>query len=165
MILANGAGKTSCLTTCLDSFRMRFSDLQDLFRQMFIQISNNCPKQRHSRFAIVTSNPTAQVFRPAQPACPAVHHPRHGGNHQATKHAEPAPGVPKPHLLKIWRAEIVERSGGAGEILSADKSGIVAGCGQGALRILELQPESGRRMSAAEFLAGHALKAGQLLDG
>jgi methionyl-tRNA formyltransferase len=64
------------------------------------------------------------------------------------------------HLLKMWKAEIVEHSGHAGEILSADKTGIVVGCGEGSLRILELQPESGRRMSAAEFLAGHALRAG-----
>jgi methionyl-tRNA formyltransferase len=64
-------------------------------------------------------------------------------------------------LLKIWKVEVVESSGKAGEILSADKNGILVACGRDALRILELQPESGRRMSAAEFLAGHALKAGE----
>jgi len=64
------------------------------------------------------------------------------------------------HLLKIWKAEVVEKSGEAGEVLSADKSGIVAAGGKDALRILELQLEGGRRMSAAEFLAGHPLKAG-----
>ena len=47
-----------------------------------------------------------------------------------------------------------------GEVLSADKNGIVIACGQNALRILELQREGGRRLGAAEFLAGHALKAG-----
>jgi methionyl-tRNA formyltransferase len=67
---------------------------------------------------------------------------------------------PQPQLLKIWKVEIVGRSGAAGEILSADKTGIVIACGQNALRILELQREGGRRMSAAEYLAGHALKAG-----
>jgi len=82
----------------------------------------------------------------------------------------PRPGVfaaipgPKPRLLKIWRADVVERSGGAGEILQADKHGLVVACGQGALRILELQPESGRRMNAPEFLAGHALNAGERLS-
>ena len=68
---------------------------------------------------------------------------------------------PKPQLLKIWKAEIVEKSGGAGEILSADKTGIVVGCGQNALRILELQREGGRRLPAAEFLAGHPLNTGE----
>jgi methionyl-tRNA formyltransferase len=72
---------------------------------------------------------------------------------------------PKPQLLKIWKVEIVERSGRAGEILSVDKTGIVVGCGEKALRILELQREGGRRMSAAEFLAGHALKIGEKFEG
>jgi methionyl-tRNA formyltransferase len=71
------------------------------------------------------------------------------------------PAAPESPRLKIWKAEIVERSGNAGEILSADKNGIVVGCGEGALRILELQRESGRRLNAAEFLAGCALKAGE----
>jgi methionyl-tRNA formyltransferase len=68
---------------------------------------------------------------------------------------------PKPWLLKIWKAEIVTKAGKPGTILSADHGGIVVGCGAGALRILELQREGGRRMSAGEFLAGHAFKAGQ----
>jgi methionyl-tRNA formyltransferase len=74
-------------------------------------------------------------------------------------------GKPNPHLLKIWKAEIAEQSGGAGEILSADKNGITVGCGENALRILELQREGGRRMNAPEFLAGHPLKAGEQIEG
>jgi len=70
-----------------------------------------------------------------------------------------------PQMLKIWKAETVEQSGRTGEILSADKHGIVVACGQDALRILELQLEGGRRMSAAEFLAGHALNAGEKFAG
>jgi methionyl-tRNA formyltransferase len=73
-------------------------------------------------------------------------------------------GEPKPHLLKIWKAGTVEQSGRTGEILSADKTGIIVGCGENALRILELQREGGRRMHAAEFLAGHALKAGDKFE-
>src|SRR5665213_1612925 len=69
----------------------------------------------------------------------------------------------KPQLLKIWKAEVVEKPGRAGEILSADKTGIVVACGEKALRILELQREGGRRMNAAEFLAGHPLKCGETL--
>jgi methionyl-tRNA formyltransferase len=67
---------------------------------------------------------------------------------------------PKPQLLKIWRAEVVEKSGQAGEILSADKTGIVVGCGQGALRILELQREGGKRLAVEAFLAGFPLAPG-----
>ena len=67
---------------------------------------------------------------------------------------------PKPSLLKIWKAEIVEKSGEPGEILSADQHGLIIACGKNALNILELQREGGRRMSAAEFLTGHPLKTG-----
>jgi methionyl-tRNA formyltransferase len=74
-------------------------------------------------------------------------------------------GEPKPHLLKIWNVGMVKQSGGTGEILSADKTGIIVGCGENALRILELQREGGRRMGAAEFLAGHALNAGEKFEG
>ena len=72
-----------------------------------------------------------------------------------------APDEPHPHLLKIWNAEVIDSQGAAGEILQADKNGIVIGCGTGALRILILQREGGRRMNAAEFLAGHPLRPGQ----
>jgi methionyl-tRNA formyltransferase len=71
---------------------------------------------------------------------------------------------PKSWLLKIWKAEAVERSGEAGNILQADPAGVIVACGQNALRILELQREGGRRMTAAEFLAGHALAVGGKLN-
>jgi methionyl-tRNA formyltransferase len=66
-------------------------------------------------------------------------------------------------FLKIWRAEVSSASGRPGEILSADKNGIVVGCGEDSLRILILQREGGRRMTAQEFLAGHPLLAGHIL--
>lgn len=71
----------------------------------------------------------------------------------------------KPRLLKIWLAQAEETgSGNPGEVLRADKNGIVVACGEHSLRILELQREGGRRLNAAEFLAGHPLPAGALLD-
>src|SRR5215831_6941620 len=54
---------------------------------------------------------------------------------------------PKLHLLKIWKADIVEKNGPHGEILSADKTGVVVACGEKALRILELQREGGKRLT------------------
>jgi methionyl-tRNA formyltransferase len=71
---------------------------------------------------------------------------------------------PKPQLLKIWKAEVAEQSGMAGTILSADKTGIVIGCGRGALRILELQREGGRRLAAEPFLIGHPLPVGSRFE-
>jgi methionyl-tRNA formyltransferase len=74
------------------------------------------------------------------------------------------PAQPKPQLLKIWQAEVVESVGGApGEILMADRNGIVVACGQAALRITSLQRAGGKRMSAQDFLAGHMLKVGEKL--
>jgi methionyl-tRNA formyltransferase len=59
--------------------------------------------------------------------------------------------------LKIWRARIADRSRLApGEV----GEGLIVGCGDGALGILELQRAGGRRLSAAEFLRGHPLPAG-----
>jgi methionyl-tRNA formyltransferase len=65
-------------------------------------------------------------------------------------------------FLKIWKAEVVEQTGPAGRVLSADKTGIVVGCGKGALRILELQREGGKRLPAEPFLAGCPIKAGEI---
>jgi methionyl-tRNA formyltransferase len=67
----------------------------------------------------------------------------------------------RPQLLKIWEADVILATGEPGNILATDKSGIVVGCGEGALKIKVLQREGGRRMSAQEFLAGHTLKSGQ----
>lgn len=67
-------------------------------------------------------------------------------------------------LLKIWQAEVVETSSNEpGKILQADKSGIVVACGANALRILSLQREGGRRLSAQEFLAGNPIQVGDKL--
>lgn len=73
------------------------------------------------------------------------------------------PSQSQPLMLKIWQAEIADCSGPPGELLRADKSGIVVGCGDMALRILMLQREGGRRLEAQAFLAGHPLQAGQKL--
>jgi methionyl-tRNA formyltransferase len=73
------------------------------------------------------------------------------------------PSQPRTHLLKIWLAEPADMSGAAGEVLRADNSGIYVACGLGSLRILTVQLEGGRRLSAAQFLAGHPLKPGQVI--
>ncbi len=73
------------------------------------------------------------------------------------------PGYPRPQSLKIWQAEVAATAGRPGEILSADKTGIVVACGEQSLRILTLQREGGRRMTVQEFLTGHPLKPGDRL--
>ncbi len=73
----------------------------------------------------------------------------------------PWPGVytdMNGEMLKIHRAEIAEGAGEPGDILTASaRDGFVVAAGEGALRILELQAQGGRRMNAADYLRGHAL--------
>jgi len=70
---------------------------------------------------------------------------------------------PRPQMLKVWEAEPTDHSGPAGQIIEAGNSGIVVACGKGALRIVSLQRENARRLSAEQFLAGHPLAPGQHL--
>lgn len=66
--------------------------------------------------------------------------------------------------LIIWEAEPVEGwSGPPGQVLQADKAGLVVACGSGALRIKSLQREGGRRLPPAEFLLGNPIAVGQRL--
>ena len=72
---------------------------------------------------------------------------------------------PAPILLKVWRAAIAGSvPGGPGEIVAVENGGVVVACGEGSLRILELQREGGKRLPAQAFLAGFPLKAGETLN-
>ena len=65
--------------------------------------------------------------------------------------------------LKIWKAEVLfEHSHDApGQVVQVTKDSIVVQTGQGRLKILELQLEGKKRMDAASFLRGYALKEGE----
>jgi methionyl-tRNA formyltransferase len=60
--------------------------------------------------------------------------------------------------VKIHAAVPCEGSGRPGERIDAGKGRLVVACGTGALELRLLQPEGGRRMDAAAFLAGHPLE-------
>lgn len=66
--------------------------------------------------------------------------------------------------LVIWRASVLERIDGddpAGELVEANGDSLVVRCGEGTgLRLLEVQPETKRMMSARDFLNGARLKKG-----
>ncbi len=73
------------------------------------------------------------------------------------------PTRPQPAHVKVWRAEVVENASGVPkQILKADKEGILIATLQGGLLITELQRDGGRRMRAADFLAGHELGEGDM---
>jgi methionyl-tRNA formyltransferase len=78
----------------------------------------------------------------------------------------PVPGAWTPfngEVLKIWQAESVPGKGRPGEVLSVGE-GMVVACGEGALKITELQKAGARRMDAGAFLAGVKITPGALLS-
>jgi methionyl-tRNA formyltransferase len=70
----------------------------------------------------------------------------------------------KGQRLVIWNADVVKMAdieGSPGEVVAASTENLLVKCGsKSALRVLELQPESKRRMTAREFLNGMHLKIG-----
>jgi methionyl-tRNA formyltransferase len=65
--------------------------------------------------------------------------------------------------LKVWRA-VAAGSGHdvpPGTVVEAGVEGVTIACGQGTLRVTELQRPGARRMPAREFLAGFPVAPGQ----
>ena len=69
--------------------------------------------------------------------------------------------------IKLWNSEIDSclriPDASCGQILSINDAGITVACGDGALRLTELQRPGGKRLPAREFLRGFALAPGQCL--
>ena len=66
--------------------------------------------------------------------------------------------------LKLLRAVNCDGNGEAGTVIKADaKSGLIIACGQGAVKILEVQAPGGKRMSAEDYLRGHGIPEGTKL--
>ena len=69
-------------------------------------------------------------------------------------------GVP----IKCWHAELMPMQGAPGSVLAVDESGPVVACGDGALRITQMQKPGGRRLAAREFLSGQPVKPGMVFE-
>ena len=71
-------------------------------------------------------------------------------------------------IIKVWQADIVagQKSAVAGQILSADKHGIVIQTADAALRLLSLQPAGKKPMAVGDFLNGRSdvFPLGQILS-
>ena len=61
--------------------------------------------------------------------------------------------------FKVHATKIVEGSGKPGQVLGLTKTGLRIACGEGAVEILSLQAEGGKRMAAPDYFRGHPLKA------
>ena len=67
--------------------------------------------------------------------------------------------------LKMLRASLAEGEGKPGEVLVSDpRQGLVIACGEGAVRVLEMQAPGGKRMRAEDYLRGHEIPAGTILN-
>lgn len=67
--------------------------------------------------------------------------------------------------LKVFAAEKANGRGEPGTVLEADpKKGLTVACGEGALRLTEIQMVGGKRMKATDFLRGHAIEVGTKLN-
>ncbi|MFZ2857182.1 methionyl-tRNA formyltransferase [Acidovorax sp.] len=69
--------------------------------------------------------------------------------------------------IKLWDYELHSHQGTPdkryGQILSADNTGVLVACGEGALRLTSLQRSGGKRLPASEFLRGFPLQPGMVL--
>jgi methionyl-tRNA formyltransferase len=80
---------------------------------------------------------------------------------------DPVPGA-QTHLdggvVKIRRACVEPGATGVpGTVCACDTSGILVACGRDGVRVTELQRAGGKRLAAADFLAGFRLAAGAKL--
>ena len=68
---------------------------------------------------------------------------------------------------KILRTVLAGEAGkvAPGTVLQAGKKGLRVACGDGALEILELQPDGKKAMAASAFLMGHPIRTGTVLTG
>lgn len=67
-------------------------------------------------------------------------------------------------MLNILDADLFTGEGKFGEVLSAAKNKIIVACGKNAICIKLLQPAGGKVMSAADFVNGRKIKAGDIID-
>ncbi|MGE4548572.1 MAG: methionyl-tRNA formyltransferase [Intestinibacillus sp.] len=66
--------------------------------------------------------------------------------------------------MKVFAAEHAGGGGAPGTVLaSGPKEGLTVACGEGALRLLEIQMVGGKRMPAGDYLRGHAVPVGTVL--
>lgn len=68
-------------------------------------------------------------------------------------------------MLKIWKAEVVEKNTGfpSGTVAEVDKDSFSIQTGEGLLRLLEIQLEGKKRMSTGDFLRGVKVETGEVL--
>ena len=63
--------------------------------------------------------------------------------------------------LKLLRAVCTDRDGEPGTVIAADtRNGLIIACGNGAVKVLEIQAPGGKRMKPEDYLRGHSIPIG-----
>ena len=60
--------------------------------------------------------------------------------------------------FKVHETRMVDGKGNPGQILGLTKTGLVIACAEGAVEIVSLQAEGGKRMAAPDYFRGHPLE-------
>lgn len=88
--------------------------------------------------------------------------------HNKIRAFNPEPGaytlLPNGKHLKMWQSTLADGKGKPGEVLAIEKKSFVVATGEGALRILQVQPEGKKAMPAGDFLNSRAIKVGDMLQ-
>ena len=89
--------------------------------------------------------------------------------HNLIRGFNPAPGaftkLPDGKNLKIWGSRLTDKATTAepGTVVEATKHSFFVACGNGVLEIIEVQPESKKRMAAQVFINGRGVQVGDVL--
>ena len=77
---------------------------------------------------------------------------------------DPWPGstfkLPSGQVSKVWKTALEAGDGTPGELLD---NRLLVATGEGALRLLEIQPPGKKRMPATSFLNGYPIEKGEIL--
>jgi methionyl-tRNA formyltransferase len=89
--------------------------------------------------------------------------------HNLVRGTNPWPGAYTKYCgakLKVWSTMPIDGSNEGhepGTITKISKSGMKVACGEGIIDIIEIQLESGRRMTVEEYLCGHMINEGEII--
>lgn len=89
--------------------------------------------------------------------------------HNLIRGFNPAPGaftkLPDGKNLKIWGSRLTDKTATdePGTVVEATKHSFFVACGDGVLEIIEVQPESKKRMAAQVFINGRGVQVGDVL--
>src|SRR5690606_2660842 len=85
---------------------------------------------------------------------------------RAIRAFDPKPGAFTTHRgneVRLFGARVVEsREGEAGKVLEIDESGMLVGCGAGAVRVAYAHPAGKRRLAVLDWAQGRGIAPGDV---